>query len=220
MGEEKRWQEYGKAFEFFARIINYPPDTENIREFKEMFSEPADSQVLLDAHPAYKTIAAYFNTKKDVNKDELLQELSVDWTRIFRGISPGYGPPPPYEGIYREKDGFGSNPIHEINKAYINHGLVISGDRRDRPDYLGYELDFLKFLCEQAAEAAENNHKKEEENYRNEFNKFVSEHLSTWVGDFCTKAEEHAQTPFYSAVLMLLNDTISDVAAVVISESK
>jgi TorA maturation chaperone TorD len=220
MIESKSWQEYGKAFEFLARIINYPPDTESIREFKEIFSEPDDSQVHSDAHPAYKTIAAYFNTKKDVVMDDLLQELSVDWTRIFRGVSPGYGPPPPYEGVYREKSGVGADLIQKIYKEYMKQGLVISGDRRDRPDYLGYELDFLKFLCEQAAKAAENNHKKEVENYRKEFNRFVSEHLSTWVGDFCTQAEEHVQTPFYSAVLMLLNDTISDVAAIVISESK
>lgn len=220
MGEDNRWEEFGKAFEFLARIVNYPPDKKNIHELQVLFSETSNTQNNFEIHPAYKTIAAYFTSKKDVVMDDLLQELSVDWTRIFRGISPGYGPPPPYEGVYRNNGGVGAELIQKINKEYMNQGLVISGNRRDRPDYLGYELDFLQFLCEQLAKAAENNQKKEEDNYRKVFINFVSEHLSTWVGNFCAKAEKHVQTSFYSAVLMLLNDTISDVAAIVISESK
>ena len=219
MSEHKMWQEYSQAFAFLARIINYPPDIEMIEELQELSFESDVSQNDLDTHPAYQSITGYFEDKKEISMDELLRQLSVDWTRLFRGVSKGYGPPPPYEGIYREKDGLGLKIIQEVEQAYLKYGLVISGEQRDRPDYLGYELNFAKFLCEQIAQAIEND-MPEEERYRLDFYDFVTEHLSAWVGDFCAIGEEHAKTPFYSAVLMLLNDTVSDVAAGVISQSK
>lgn len=222
MAETKSWQGYKEAFAFFSRLISYPPDKQLINEFQRLFSGSEAAENDMSAYPAYQSIAAYFEAKGDGPIDDLLQELSIDWTRLFRGVSPGYGPPPPYEGVYREADGVGVETIQAIERIYSKHGLVISDGRHDRSDYLGYELNFVEFLCEQIAKAIDTNDEEEAERYRNELDHFMADHLSTWVGDFCKQAVDQAKTPFYSAVLMMLNETISDadVAAELLSESQ
>ena len=63
MREFDLWQEYGVAFGFLAHIINYPPNEDTVYELQELFSESTNSQM----HSAYKSIAEYFEAKKEQN---------------------------------------------------------------------------------------------------------------------------------------------------------
>ena len=80
--------------------------------------------------------------------------LAVDWTRLFRGVQPGYGPPPPYEGLWR-----GCDPLvalQAVARVYREQGVgPAGGSAGNRLDYLGLELDYLRYVCEQQALAYE-----------------------------------------------------------------
>jgi TorA maturation chaperone TorD len=208
------WEEYARAFTFLADILNTPPNANITRKNKELFCGSDNPPMEINSHVGYQAIAAFFQNNMNVSIEKLVQDLAADWTRLFRGVSQRYGPPPPYEGVYRKKDEVGAEIILEVKRIYSEHGLSISDEGRDRFDYLGYELDFMKYLSEHVALAIERGQKKEEENYRDAFCRFMSQHLSTWVGDFCAQAAKYTQTPFYSGVLMLLEDTIANATAI------
>jgi TorA maturation chaperone TorD len=215
MGDLKQdWEEYARAFTFLANILNIPPNVDIISKYKELVCGPNNPSIQLNSHIVFQSTATYFQENKSIPMEKLVQDLAVDWTRLFRGVSQRYGPPPPYEGVYRKKDEVGAEIILEVKRIYSEHGLSISDEGRDRFDYLGYELDFMKYLSEHVALAIERGQKKEEENYRDAFCRFMSQHLSTWVGDFCAQAAKYTQTPFYSGVLMLLEDTIANATAI------
>ena len=204
------WEEIQQAFEFFAYILNNPPEEDFINQLRTQFLGPAPFSSTDDSHIGRKQISDYFNEHEDTPVHEMIQELAIDWTRLFRGLNSTYGPPPPYEGVYRIKDGIGVTIVQDVNKAYTKHGLLI-GQHRDRSDYLGYELDFMRYLSEQAIHAQEGGQIEEERSYQNDICEFLREHLSIWIGDFCARAAEHAQTSFYSGFLLLLQETVADV---------
>lgn len=207
------WEEIQQVFEFLAYVLNNSPDEDFIIRIKELILSTDTPSSTESLHPGRNRIADYFKEHHDTQIDELILELSVDWTRLFRGVSPGNGPPPPYEGVYRRDDGLGVKIVQQVNKEYFKYGLSISEQHRDRSDYLGYELDFLRHLSEQVIQVQEGGQIKESKKYQQDLCKFMREHLSTWVGDFCAQAAEYAQTGFYSGFLLLLQETVADVTA-------
>lgn len=45
---------------------------------------------------ALKILEIFINSIRDIPESEVAENLAVDFTRLFRGIKKGYGPPPPY----------------------------------------------------------------------------------------------------------------------------
>lgn len=81
--------------------------------------------------------------------DELKTKINVERTRLFRGVKPGYGPLPPYESVYadpsnKEVDPY---PMAAVAKAYAEAEAILPTENYDQPDYIGFELDFMRHLC-------------------------------------------------------------------------
>ena len=205
------WLKIQQAFEFLAYVINHSPDEDFVEFMKDQYLGSDEDTLVENPHIGEKKIIEYFEEHQDTPVTEIVQELAVDFTRLFRGVSPTYGPPPPYEGVYRGQDGLGATNVQDVNKVYAKYGLAVSDQHRDRGDYLGYELNLVSYLSEQANQAQEGGRIEEEENYQYDLCQFMREHLSTWVGGFCTQAAEYAQTGFYSGFLLLLQETVVDV---------
>lgn len=212
MSENKLWEKYRQAFGFLAFSLNNCPNADIVRQLRDMFCGPKAAFSGENIHVANRIITDYWQERLDTPLEDVVQELATDWTRLFRGVSPGYGPLPPYGGVYCENDGIGTKTILKVNQEYLEQGLGISEEQNDRADYLGYELDFIKHLAERAATAQEQGRTEEEETYRNLICRFINEHVSTWVGDFCSQAASYVRTDYFKGFLMLLDDTVAEVA--------
>lgn len=132
---------------------------------------------------------------RDTDEKQIV-ELQEDYARIFRGVRVEYGPPPPYESVYRSGIVM-SNLASEVLVLYHNAGLDVRGG--EPPDHIGFELAFMAYLC------------KKEEEYRNagDLNNaanlvtlqddFLSDHVLEWVPQFCTRVLGY-DSVFYAAV--------------------
>jgi TorA maturation chaperone TorD len=138
--------------------------------------------------------------------EQVEQELAVDWTRLFRGLRPGYGPPPPYEGVYLGGDGL--QAIQAVARFYHSHGLGPADGAGNRPDYIGLELDFLRHACEQQAGALEKGETGEAEKWQEVEESFLEEHTGKWIGAYCERAIAEARTDFYRGTLRLMGAMI------------
>lgn len=132
---------------------------------------------------------------------EILDELSVDRTRILRGTGMGHLRPP-YEGLYRRTAPKGATVL-ELRAFYRKAGLSADDAMRESPDYLCVELDFMRAVClreqnqwSSGANVAETVAREEQ---------FLREHLGSWVGEFCQAAEHEALTEFYRGFLVILD---------------
>ncbi len=111
--------------------------------------------------------------------------------RFTFGVAAGT---PPYETEYGQPHAFRqSQELADIVGFYRAFGFDVGGGVRERPDYLGVELEFMYLLaCKQAyavagglAEAAEVCHDAQR--------KFLRDHLARWIGMYARTLNDQAQ---------------------------
>lgn len=145
-------------------------------------------------------ISAYGATIRERVVEDVLEELSVDRTRIRNGT--GHADlKPPYEGLYKRKRG--GDSVLEVRRFYRKAGLIPDEAIPEPADYLTVELDFMRQLCF-----------REEALWRNGGDvrrvialegEFLSKHLGVWVDSFCKAVIEHGSTGFFRGIALLLD---------------
>ena len=149
-------------------------------------------------------IHSYQSSIESRPDDEVLTELSVDRTKILRGT----GHPdlkPPYEGLYKEGREVGQSLI-EVKRFYREAGMLPDETVHEPPDYICVELDFMRQLC-----------LREQDQWRSDGDvskviateeTFLTEHLGSWIGEFCQQVERHALTDFYRGFALILEAVV------------
>lgn len=134
------------------------------------------------------------------DKDEKrVVRLQEDYARLFRGIRRGYGPPPPYESVYMSELVM-SNLASDVLTLYHKAGLEVRGG--EPPDHIGFELSFMAYLCKKEEEYRNAGDLKNATGFTSFQNDFLSDHILTWVPQFCTKVLDY-DSAFYAAVAEL-----------------
>ncbi len=144
----------------------------------------------------------YVNKTRGDQAAKLSEKLGVDRTRLYRGVAPGYGPPPPYESVW-SGSGQGTAVLQAIAAVYREAGLARSPDATERIDYIGVELDFMREMALREAAAWESGARDAADQSLKAQYSFVNEHLQ-WIPAFVDKALEQVETDFYKGHLLLL----------------
>ncbi len=174
------------------------------------------SGVSPEVQEGLKLIQDFLRDSRSKPLEELETVLAVERTRLLRGIRPADSPPPPYESVYRGEEGqlAGLSAV-EISRLYASAGVGIPSHYHDLPDYIGLELDFMRFLCRKEAESWGKGGRDEALKHLAMEQSFLAEHLMQWVPRFCSTAYPLASLDFYRGVLKLTQGVIaSDLKAV------
>ena len=171
-------------FKFLAAFYSVNPSEEILQAAREL-SETVEGDELQDCID-------------NLRRGENILELKQDWTKLFRGVSPEYGPTPPYEQLYTGEDLLAL--LKELAQSYTEAGFDASGERQD---YIGTELAFLSFLAAEAAKALRNGDEALAEEYAERFESFFTAHPGRWFPAFRKTAASHASTGFYKGAMAL-----------------
>jgi len=145
--------------------------------------------------------------------EKIALELSVQRTRLFRGVAPGYGPPPPYEALYRGGDPMSEAALMlELRDFYREAAVWMAPGIVDRPDYLGLELDLMRVLCEEESRAWNSGDAAGAERARRIQKSFLSRHLLPWAPQFCETLLREPGVPFYHALAIILSGLLREEA--------
>jgi len=147
---------------------------------------------------------AFLETHAQTEAAQLAQQLGIDRTRLFRGISPDYGPPPPYETVWTASREMPLKRLQRISALYLQDGLERSPDSPERVDYLGVELAYLEALAQREAASRASRHAGRAARWHDRQRRFLAEHLGSWVAAYARKASEAARTDFYRGYLLML----------------
>lgn len=146
-------------------------------------------------------IKSYLSSRQGQAVTDILNELSVDRTRLIRATGRR-DLKAPYEGLYCHRTSAGA-AVLAVRNCYRAAGLLPDEDNPEPPDFLGVELDFMSCLCHRehgrrisAGDVTEIVAAQEQ---------FLREHLGSWVGEFCERAENIALTDFYRGFLIVLS---------------
>jgi TorA maturation chaperone TorD len=189
-----------QMYDLMVGVFNHLPDEAFLkkietREFENMFSEfygaaqIRDYRLWMEQNPA----------------ESIINELSVDRTRILRGTGPK-DLKPPHEGCYKMDGDLGSAAI-QVKCFYRTAGLIPDTTVCESPDYLCIQLDFMKHLCHREQRLRSSSQDVTENVARQE--DFLKKHLGSWVGDYCEQVQKHALTDFYRGFALILNDFIT-----------
>lgn len=142
-----------------------------------------------------------YGSREDRNAEEILTNLSKDWTRLFRGVVRD-GILPPYESLYRPER-FQKKPAQEINHLFSEMGIQVPEEWHQPSDYIGVELDFMRLLCEREEQEGEEMETDALCQVLKLEYSFVEEHLALWVPHFCKKMLREAQENYYRGIARL-----------------
>ncbi len=142
--------------------------------------------------------------------DELTEELACEYSRLF--IGPGKHISP-HESVHHKLDGgdwgklWGASTV-AVQNFIKSAGMAYLDDFKGVPDHIAVEFEFMKQLTFQEKEAHENNNEEQTIYFLSMEQKFLQEHIGTWVPQFCEKVLETVEHPFYKKIVLLTKEFI------------
>ena len=143
------------------------------------------------------------DTYCDAADDEALQDLMIEYTRLF--VGPHTLQAPPWEMIYKTgKNELFQPGVLELKEIYNREGCTPAEHPHASMDHLGIELDFMRFMCEKTLAALDQGDTLEVERLEKVQSDFLKEHLLEWVPQYLKKLQETAKLPYYPCMGALL----------------
>jgi putative dimethyl sulfoxide reductase chaperone len=139
----------------------------------------------------------------------LAERLAVEHTRLFGGLQQGYGPPPPFESVWRTGQLMGEISL-QVADSYLEAGYADIDPAAGPQDHLGVELKFMALLCFQEAQAWTGNRSGEAGDWLRRESAFLDQHLLAWVPGFCETIARESREPFYAVVAELTRQILTE----------
>ena len=147
---------------------------------------------------------------KQKSEAELIEELAVEYTRLFLGPGKHISP---HESVHHQRDDnqwgkLWGKSTAEVKKFIESTGLDYIEDFKGLPDHISVEFEFMQKLTLHEKKAWREADADKATSYRQIEKKFVEAHLIQWIPDFCEKVMEHAELSFYRSMAALTRSFI------------
>lgn len=144
-----------------------------------------------------------------LSADTTLEELRAEYARLFTG--PGRPAVACYESEYLEQprsDGrgrLGGVVASAVEAAYRLEDVATAAGRREPPDFVAVELEFLYVLRGREAEAWAAGEAEEARRLHSASERFLADHAQRWLPAFAGAARTESRHRFYMALSGLLD---------------
>lgn len=101
---------------------------------------------------------------------------------------------------------------------YEAAGLSIAPGGLRIPDHLGVELQFMAYLCRREAEAWQNGDALQAQEWRLRQERFVQEHLLSWLPKYSERLRQVNAHPFYQMAVKFLEELLGSEINLEVSE--
>jgi TorA maturation chaperone TorD len=125
-----------------------------------------------------------------------LQDLLVDYTRLFVGAPQAYAKPYASVWLTGEPELMQDSAM-ALLQLYEQGGFEVDPEFRDLPDHVAVELEFLYLLTYQHNQALAAGDVPAQQAVEVLRSSFLVGHLGCWLGPFILATHEHAQCEFY-----------------------
>ena len=139
--------------------------------------------------------------------DSGLQSLESDYISLFEA-NHEYPPVHMYANLYNSNKEDRIGVMQRLHSLYQQFGLSIKqGGEGDHPDHLVIQLEFMAYLLQRLNDADVND-LEQRDTLQNCIQEFSQELL--WIPNFLTALEQHPSHPFYTSLVRLLNELVSN----------
>lgn len=189
-----------KVWWLLSRFFVERPDAGFLDELRTLFDphlEPSSDHE--------RTLTACLHA----SDSSLAARLAVELTRLFRGIGERYGPPPPYESLYRGDCRMGEY-ADAVRRHYVAAGLDALVPETALPDHLATELRFLALLSLRESEAWAAGREDLASAAIERQTDFLDRHLLVWLPAYVKRIAAESREPFYTAAVGLAGSFAED----------
>lgn len=199
------------SLHFFASILQKAPDGQMLGQIAgERLFESFAEWPCFDNHclPDFDSANAIKRLCEDAkshaqNIGSWQRELAEDHLRLFSGPNPAA---PPWESVWREKDGllFGEQ-TEKVRNFYLDFGLGSANAGREPEDHLGLEIAFVAWLggTEQKSLSGRDPSRA--------LAAFMNDHLLCWQEACLARAAQNAASEFYRQNCLLCSLALKNV---------
>jgi len=199
---ELNGRQRGEAYWFLSELFANQLDQESVKRMATVATQNGEETGL--AGEIFRSFAEVDDF------EELTLKLAQEHTRLFGGISEEYGPPPPYESLWREGVLMGESTV-QVARCYLEAGYQPDG--RFAPlDHLVEELRFMASLCNAEFEAQHAGNQELAAQLIGKQQHFLTQHLSTWIGQYSQKIAEFSAENLYRSLATVTNAVIAQDA--------
>ncbi|MEW6510377.1 MAG: molecular chaperone TorD family protein [Bacteroidota bacterium] len=127
------------------------------------------------------------------------EKLDAEYHRLFAHL--GSARCPPYETEYGIENVFQkTEAMADIAGFYRAFGLEVADKNRDRVDFIGTQLEFMKYLALNEAYGREQGERQQTDIAIDAQRKFLCDHLGRWAGSFSNTLLNNTENQFYRAL--------------------
>ncbi len=189
-----------RAYWLLARCFAEVPSAQLFAELQQ--SPALDPLIASDDPLAVESTALLSALLAAANDETATQDLAIEFTRLFGGISKSYGAAPPFESVARDA-AWGGDTVAAVLEAYADAGISPPLPEAAPPDHLSAELRFLAIACYHEGEAWTCGDLELASDWLKRERDFLDRHILPWVPDYCARLDGLAHTPLYRALLVL-----------------
>jgi TorA maturation chaperone TorD len=95
---------------------------------------------------------------------------------------------------------------------YAEAGVGLPEEMKDQPDFIGFELDFMRHLTEKEAQAWADDDREEALGILERQRAFLKEHITRWIPRFCDVMAQEARLDFYRGIACMTKGFVLDEA--------
>lgn len=188
-------EERSRLFWLLSRFYLAPPDSELLAELNAITASGDESDPGDDFAQAVSCLLRGARTAT-------LHQLQAEHLRLFDGIREGWGPPPPYESLYREGRLYGQITA-DVVSHYRKSGFSLADEGVGPEDHLGSELKFLALLSYEESRRWRNGTAGAGDEALNAQLSFIASHPAMWVPAYCRSLAVATQCGFFQGVAAL-----------------
>lgn len=187
-----------EAYWFLSSLLAAPPGVEDLRRLAPLAGgfEPGDA-----AGEILGTLVG------ETDLGRFAERLAVEHTRLFGGLQEGYGPPPPWESLWREGRLMGETTV-AVAEMFVGASYAPTGEWSPL-DHLVEEMRFLASLSNGEHDFASQGRGDEAAWAIECQQRFLREHIRTWVPNWADVAANEAREPYYRTLVRVIASVLS-----------
>jgi TorA maturation chaperone TorD len=198
-------------YRFLSTLFSQPLEKENIEQLfhQDYIAAFRASFTDLNDTPAFNAWISFIQNHFQQDTDSLYQMLALEFTRLFRGLYSHSGPRPPYEAVYVSEHPEMALPIlRQVSQFYKKLGLIFH--LKERADFIGLEMDLMRYLVEEERKARETENHDEMMKYLVLEQEWLQDHMLRWIPMFCEELHNHASIDFYKSITAIASQYLHD----------
>jgi len=201
---------YNMLLYFAGSMIMYEPTEECITDF---FSDGIMKKMPVSSNNPRFMKAVSVLREVCTDREGCRKSLISDYNRLFS--SDGQMLAIPRKSAYRMYQN--SSSEGSVNEFYNSYGWRSISRAKVPDDHLGLELLFLTKLIDKYLQFDDEPCRSE---MKKEINRFIGEHIITWLPEWNRKMQENAESIYYRGIANLVHATIEDLYLIFEDQSK